>query len=279
MGTDVCCTSYQLYIMYRYIWKTSHRLWKQINDNGMSIFRSVDVLVCRRFGLSTFWFVDVLVCRRFGLWTFWSVDVLVCRRFGLSMFWLVDVLVCRRFGLSTFRFVDVLVVDVSVCRRFGLSTFWPVTAQPLRRCSWGSILLACGGKMMNAWQYSTIVNQNASGFLEYPEFIRFQTNLKSVMLPLKTHVPLKSCMEIEQGLLSDSNFIPCLNSLTVNIWKIIAFSWQLISSRSLAILLWFMWNYKFCGNCLYITAGFAFEMLHKPGAVGYHCILVSYKRI
>ena len=50
-------------------------------------FRSVDVLVCRRFGLSTFWFVDVLVCRRFGLSTFWFVDVLVCRRFGLSTFW------------------------------------------------------------------------------------------------------------------------------------------------------------------------------------------------
>ena len=37
---------------------------------------SVDVSVCRRFGLSTFRFVDVLVCRRFG-----------CRRFGLSTFW------------------------------------------------------------------------------------------------------------------------------------------------------------------------------------------------
>ena len=77
--------------------KKSHKLWKQIYDNGMSIFRSVDVLVCRRFGLSTFWFVDVLVCRRFGLSTFRFVDVSVCRRFG--------------------------------CRRFGLSTFWPVTVQ------------------------------------------------------------------------------------------------------------------------------------------------------
>ena len=100
---------------------------KQIYDNGMSIFRSVDVLVCRGFGLSTFWFVEVLVCRRFGLSTLWPVDVLVCRRFGLSTFWFVDVLVCRRFGLSTFRFVDVSVCRRFGCRRFGLSTFWPVT--------------------------------------------------------------------------------------------------------------------------------------------------------
>ena len=97
MGTGVYNTFLPLHIMFGYIWKTSHKLWKQIYDNGMSIFRSVDVLVCRRFGLSTFWFVDVLVCRRFGLSTFRFVDVSVCRRFG--------------------------------CRRFGLSTFWPVTVQ------------------------------------------------------------------------------------------------------------------------------------------------------
>ena len=61
-------------------------------------------LYCRRFGLSMFRCVDVLVCRCFGMSTFF-----VC--FGLLTFWFVDVLVCRRFG----------------CQRFGLSTFWPVT--------------------------------------------------------------------------------------------------------------------------------------------------------
>ena len=32
----------------------------------------------RRFGLSMFRFVDVSVCRRFGPSMFWSVDVLIC---------------------------------------------------------------------------------------------------------------------------------------------------------------------------------------------------------
>ena len=53
------------------------------------MFWYFDVLVW--FGLSMFWSVDVLVCRRFGLSTLWSVDVLVCRRL------VVDVSVCRRF--------------------------------------------------------------------------------------------------------------------------------------------------------------------------------------
>ena len=113
-----------IYIQYIptiiYIWNMKINLLHHCiqHKNGVSTFRFVNVLVCRRFGLSTFWFVDVLVCRRFGLSTFRFVDVLVCRRFGLSTFWSIDVSVCRRFGLSTFWFVDVLDIDVSVCRRF-----------------------------------------------------------------------------------------------------------------------------------------------------------------
>ena len=111
MATDVYSTSHQLYIM-KEIWKMSDNLRKQIYDIEMSIFRSVYVLVCRRFGLSTFWFVEVLVCRRFGMLTFWSVDVSVCGCFSLSKFWFVDVLVCQRFGLSTFWLLTFRLVDV-----------------------------------------------------------------------------------------------------------------------------------------------------------------------
>ena len=74
-------TYVQIYMQYiPRIMKTNVYTTTQCTKLECSTFRSVDVLVCRRFGLSTFGYVDVLVCRRFGLSTFWSVDVSVCRR-------------------------------------------------------------------------------------------------------------------------------------------------------------------------------------------------------
>ena len=108
MGTAIYSATYQLYIMYGYIWKRPTNY-----ENKYTTIECTN-MECRHFGLSTFWFVDALVCRRFGLSTFWSAKVLVCRHFDLSTFWSVDVLFCRRFCLSTIWFVDVLVIDVSV---------------------------------------------------------------------------------------------------------------------------------------------------------------------